>query len=81
MKADLGRPYQLPRSNPDKQFFNNDNAYNIYINEQSVEVYQISRHNNPIQRLVIDKENYLNFETMLIKNGFTLGYVLNETIK
>jgi len=70
MKADLGRPYKLPDTRPTKQYFNKDNTYNIYINEQNVEIFQMSKYNTPIQRLVLPKENYENFELMLINNGF-----------
>lgn len=75
MKADLGRPYQLPEGRPTKQYFNKDNAYNVYVSDQTVEIFQMSRHNNPVQRLVMAKDNYSNFEQMLINNGFSL----NET--
>lgn len=73
MRPDLGRPYVLPKELPTKQFFNKDNSYNVYVKDQTVEVYQLSRYNNPVQRLVINTDNYLNFEQMLINNGFTLN--------
>lgn len=70
MRTNLGRPYNDRTDTPTTRFYNNDNSYDIYMNDYTVEIIQKTKHNTPSQRLVVQKADYQRFEEMLINNGF-----------
>jgi hypothetical protein len=69
VKADQGRPYTVPTKLPDKKFDNAQVMYEIFLCDNYVEIFQYNG-DNLTQRLIIQKQDLNNFETLLLNNGF-----------
>lgn len=70
MKAELGRPYNLPKKPPFKVLKSERNTYALYeLNGRAVEIFEIVG-DSIKQRFTLTKDKLNGFEKLATENGY-----------